>query len=237
MNRMKSLHHSPQRWLHHAGRMTLLMCLATVLGLTAPGCNSKKKLAEEKARQEAAAAAAQKAQKIAQMKADLESILRPPVRDMADLEAREALLAQIKSQQPDDSEILGLIARAEAFLKQERERLLALSQQQQQPPVSNTDPRAALKGHLQDQMQAIASAPSIAEANTRISEALALFASPETPVLIIISRTASATDYDRPTTILKYLNYLKDQKRNPNKVEAIKTDATGKITEIELIKK
>jgi hypothetical protein len=43
-------------------------------------------------------------------------------------------------------------------------------------------------------------------------------------------------DYDRPTTIRRYLEYLKDQKKNMNAVHNIQYDASGKITELELIK-
>ena len=57
------------------------------------------------------------------------------------------------------------------------------------------------------------------------------------PVLIIINQSAGFNDYDRPTTIEKYLNYLKDQKISPNKVHEIKYNANGKINELELIKK
>ena len=57
------------------------------------------------------------------------------------------------------------------------------------------------------------------------------------PVLIIISQSAGFNDYDRPTTIEKYLNYLKDQKVSRNSVHEIKYNANGKINELELIKK
>ena len=84
---------------------------------------------------------------------------------------------------------------------------------------------------------AVASSTNATAANNSINEALTMFASPETPVLIIISGTGDNKDYDRPTTIQKYLNYLKDQKKNPNAVENLVVDASGKITEVELRKK
>ena len=64
-----------------------------------------------------------------------------------------------------------------------------------------------------------------------------MFESPNVPVLIIISQNLGFNDYDRPTTIEKYLNYLKDQKISPNRVQEIKYNANGKINELELIKK
>lgn len=83
---------------------------------------------------------------------------------------------------------------------------------------------------------AISNASNVTSANTSINEALTLFASPETPVLIVISDSAGMKDYDKPTTIKDYLNYLKDQKKNINSISSLKTDASGKITELELKK-
>jgi hypothetical protein len=83
---------------------------------------------------------------------------------------------------------------------------------------------------------AIANSGSITSANSSISEALTMFASPDTPVLIVISEQNGQKDYDRPTTIIAYLNYLKDQKKSANKVEKLQFDNSGKITEVELRK-
>lgn len=85
---------------------------------------------------------------------------------------------------------------------------------------------------------AISSASTGTSANNSISEALTLFASPTVPVLIVIyADNNGEVDYDEPTTAEKYLNYLKDQKRNLNNIRDMKTNASGKITELELIKR
>ena len=84
---------------------------------------------------------------------------------------------------------------------------------------------------------AIANAPSTASANSSIKEAMTMFASPMVPVLVAIYYGADDVDYDEPTTIDKYLNYIKDQKKNVNKINDMKTNDAGKITELELIKK
>jgi ATPase subunit of ABC transporter with duplicated ATPase domains len=89
---------------------------------------------------------------------------------------------------------------------------------------------------LETFFSAIANSGNTNAANNSINEALALFATPETPVLIVISEQNGQKDYDRPTTIKDYLNYLKDQKKNANKVNDIKFDGSGKITELELVK-
>jgi hypothetical protein len=94
----------------------------------------------------------------------------------------------------------------------------------------------APKFRVNEYFEAIANATNVASANASINEALAMFASAETPVLIYISEEAGKKDYDRPTTIKAYLNYLKDQKKNVNNIESVKLDSSGKITEVELRK-
>jgi len=94
----------------------------------------------------------------------------------------------------------------------------------------------APKFRLNEYFEAIANSTNLASANASINEALSMFTSPETPVLIVISEEGGKKDYDRPTTIKAYLNYLKDQKKNINNIENVKLDSSGKITEVELRK-
>ena len=56
------------------------------------------------------------------------------------------------------------------------------------------------------------------------------------PVLIVISEENGQKDYDRPTTISKYLNWLKDQKRYNTRVSDIMRNTAGKIIELEVTK-
>jgi len=83
---------------------------------------------------------------------------------------------------------------------------------------------------------AIANSANANAANGTINEALSLFATPETPVLIVISEQNGQKDYDRPTTIRDYLNYLKDTRKSMNKIGNLQFDSSGKITELELVK-
>jgi len=92
------------------------------------------------------------------------------------------------------------------------------------------------KVKLSEYFDAIANSGNATSANNSINEALAMFASAEGTVLIIISEENGKKDYDRPTTIKAYLNYLKDQKKNINSIESLKVDDSGKITELELRK-
>jgi len=89
---------------------------------------------------------------------------------------------------------------------------------------------------LEQYFAAIGNATSVDAANNSINEALGLFSSPDTPVLIVIHEAAGQKDYDRPTNIRDYLNYLKDQKKRADKIGTLKFDTAGKITEVELIK-
>jgi hypothetical protein len=94
----------------------------------------------------------------------------------------------------------------------------------------------APKARLNQYFQSIASSSNVASANSSINEALTLFASPDTPVLIVISEEGGKKDYDRPTTIKEYLNYLKDTNNNANSISDLQLDSSGKITEVELTK-
>ncbi len=52
----------------------------------------------------------------------------------------------------------------------------------------------------------------------------------------MIYKEGGKPSYDEPTTIEKYLNYLKDTKNNKAKVEEVVYDANGKIKELVLKK-
>ena len=90
---------------------------------------------------------------------------------------------------------------------------------------------------IENYFSAIASSTTTETANARISEVLSLFASTDVPVIIAFYKENGVKDYEEPTTIGKYVNYIKDQKKSPNKIENIVYNNQGKIEEIELIKR
>ena len=96
----------------------------------------------------------------------------------------------------------------------------------------NRDPQLKLEQYF----NAIAASASATSANNSITEALSLFTSDQVPVLIVIHESGGQKDYDRPTTIRQYLEYLKDQKKQPDKIGNLQFDSSGKITEVELVK-
>jgi len=192
-------------------------------------CKSQKKIAAEKA-------AAETARKIAKAKADLEELLSD--NSGLTLDEKESRLQVIKDLNIEDPEVQELIVRVEDKLKREREALEAKERAEQlaREREERLKREGAPKG-LDEYFNLIANSTNLATTNRYINEAMQLFASEDTPVLIIISKSGDIVDYDRPTTIKKYLEYLKDQKVDRNDIENVVYDANGKITELELIKK
>jgi hypothetical protein len=202
----------------------ILMVISVAGGMSS--CKSKKKLAKEKE-------AAEYAAKVNTAKTTLLDILNDNT--TMSLAEKEAAVKAIKDMNLGDPEIDELIRQAEEKLAKERAALnvkptetvkpdnTAMQQQQSAASLSST-------------FAAIANSTSVSQANMQIAETLKLFSSPDAPVLIIISKEGEKVDYDRPTTIKNYLNYLKDTKNNINKVDKITYDGAGKIKELELIK-
>lgn len=196
-----------------------MVLLVTIGGSTS--CTSKKKLAKQE--YEA---------KMAKATEDLNAIINGTT--SWTLEEQKARIEEIRNSDLAGEELESLLNRAtekvdaaiaEAARLAEEERLRQL-EEQKKPKTS-----------LEDYFSIIAGAPDTESANEKIAEALKLFASPDVPVLIIVYHVGDIIDYDAPTTIEKYLNYLKDQKKVNVDVNDIKYDSNNKIKELELIKK
>lgn len=224
------LHTMVSSTISFLGRSVLLLIIASVL--VAPiGCKSKKKQAEEQARAEAEARAAQ----VDRLKAELQSLMDTPVADFADLEDREQRLEEIKAMNVDDAGVMTMIRKVEYFLQQERDRL-EKAQAEAEQEVEQEQEDQTMKATLGQAFNRIAYASSVDQANSEIDRALRMFSGEDAPVFIIIGVFDGEPDYDEPTTIGRYLNYLKDQKKNPNRIAKIETDASGRITLLELSK-
>ena len=103
-----------------------------------------------------------------------------------------------------------------------------------QPEPEQPSAEEVAVGKLENYFNAVANASNVQGANNTIREALGMFSNQNTPVLIVIHEEAGIKDYDEPTTIEKYLNYLKDTKKNLNFISDIRMDGSGKVTELEL---
>ncbi len=209
--------------LFNAGILVLSL---VVLLLSATGCKSKQKLAQEQA-------AAAYAQQVEQAKTDLLAIIND--RGSMTLEEKENRLNAIKAQNFTDAEVRALIDRAEDVLAKLRQRMA--EEQARDAQTQRENKQTQLHNEIKSHFRSVASATSFAQANRRIANALELFASEDIPLLIIISIENGMKDYDRPTTIRKYLEYLKDVRKFDKEIESVVVDKNGKITEIELIKK
>jgi hypothetical protein len=135
----------------------------------------------------------------------------------------EAELAKIKAMNLGDKEIDGLIAKVE-------EKIAGMRNKKDVP----------LKTKLENSFQGVADASKAGNSSQVMSltkSTLQLFSSEDAPVLIIISREGSIVDYDKPTNIKRYLEFLRDQKVNRNAVDAFELDGSGKVKSLDLIKK
>ena len=130
---------------------------------------------------------------------------------------KEKILADIKALNLDDDELNDMITKAEKKIADDK------------AEIERQKEAAKPENMLKSYFGKIANAANEAEANANIDKALGLFTSPKSTVLIIIAEDAHMKDYDKPTNISKYLNYLKDTKNNTNTVDEIKWDANKKI--------
>jgi len=214
---------------HWSKLMALVLVFTIALG--GSSCKSKKKIAAEKA-------AIELANKIAQAKASLVDLLRDDNPKTYNEKVDE--LKRIKDMQLRDPEVEQLIDQVEVKLAADYQEVLRKKEEErirQEVELHRLKKQAELD-NINAHFVNIAQATNAMEANLRIQQALTYYASPEVPVLLIINIYGdSQKDYDKPTTILHYLNYLKDVKAYNRQIEGVKFDVNHKIIEIELIKK
>ena len=201
-----------------------MIALVTLCGATS--CNSSKGMSKKEYK-----AAVKQAEK------DLNAILN----DETDWTLEEQLERINELKQIDFSkknpEIVEMIERAEQKVTNaiaERDRIAEQKRLEEEQRLRELEEQNKPKTALTDYFTMIANAKDVTTANNFIKEALKLFESPDAVVLI---RLNNYGDYDRPTTAVNYLNYLKDQKKVTVNVDNVKYNENNKITELELIKK
>ena len=207
--------------------LRLFMIALLALPLVTTGCKSKKKLAEQQALEAAQRA---KEAKIAEATTILQNLLQSPQSTTtAQLQSKKEQLEYVKSMNLDDPTVQSLISQVESKLQDEQlalEKMLNEAQKPTPPVVSSSQ--------LDMEFGNIASSSSTEDANQKINQVLQWFSSDNTPVLVVINQSGTTKDYDKPTTIKKYLNYLKDTQKTMDLVSNIAYDGNGKISELEL---
>ncbi len=156
------------------------------------------------------------------------------------IEEQETILADIKSKNLNDPELNELITKVEDKIRKEKEEKLKREEEERKKRELEEKKEVIIlttTQKLENYFDGIANANNIQTANNMINQALGLFTSDKANVLIIVSQSGDMKDYDKPTTIGKYLNLLKDVKRNNNRVEKIHYGSESKIKTLELIKK
>ncbi len=179
-------------------RLFILLLVGSIAFGTG-GCKSKKKLAQEAAAQEYA----DKVEKaITELKAILNDDGTMPIAE------QERRLNNIKSQNLNDATVNDLIKQVEEKIAAQKAELKRLEEEKAKQAAAAK--QKSQYQYIDEYFSQIANAKDAAAANAKISEAIKIFASADAPVLIIISESDGVTDYDKPTTIQDYLNYLKD---------------------------
>ncbi|MBD0401221.1 hypothetical protein [Flammeovirga sp. EKP202] len=208
------------------------LIMALIVSISFTGCKSQKKIAEEKAQAELLA-------KTNKAQADLKAMVGKEYATLDEVTADEARLEEIKSYNLEDAEVKELIGQVEKNLQLSREALekKLAAEQKAKEEAQKTVVEEAQKRDIYYLLDNIAGSGSTQEGNLMITEAMAMFASPDVPVLIEIYNDGDIVDYDKPTTAQKYLEYLKDVNRNPDQIKEFKKDANGKITELILKKR
>jgi len=213
--------------------LLVALLLAGTAGMT--GCKKKKELAAA----EAAAAAELQAQ-IDQAKSMLLAILEDNTLDNVD--ANYATLDEVKAMNLSDPEVLKLVIDVQEKLADDKAALALLVEER----LAAERAAAALEAEnmkiendkilINKSFLALSVEKDLDKANNIINNTLPMFSSPDAVVLIIVSEENGKKDYDRPTNIKDYLDYLKDRKSYTSTVEIIRYDDFGKISELELRK-
>ncbi|OQY00032.1 MAG: hypothetical protein B6I20_09335 [Bacteroidetes bacterium 4572_117] len=205
---MKTKKHLSSSIFNKMNKLLILAISISLLGLSS--CKTKKKVADtEKDVVEVVNP------DIAKSKLALYKLLNDD--GTMTIEEKEKIVNDIKNLGLDDEELNKLIARVDEKIAIEKEEL--------EKKKEAAKPENMLKSYFTK----IASAPNKDDANKQITEALKMFSSDKSNVLVIIAEEGGEKDYDEPTNISSYLNYLKDTKNNTNTVDEIKWDANNKI--------
>lgn len=211
-------------------RVAMFSLIVLIVMGGATSCKSKKKLAAEQA-------AAERATKVEQATKDLNAIINRETTWTPDQQQQR--VNTIKSWKLDNPEINALITMAETEIANQRAEIQRKAEEERlrQQEMEKNAAQKSKFASLESQLVAIAGAGNFDASNAQINKTIQLFASPDVPVLIIVSQEGGITDYDKPTTASRFLNFLKDTRQFKYDIYNVKKDSNGLITELELITK
>lgn len=194
-----------------------LVLMAFVVSLSLFACKSKKNVVKDQPVVKVDSSAILNNQ----MNADKE-VLRSIVDGTSSmtLEEQEAFVKKMKEAGYTDSEIQDLLNKANEKIAETK--------------AANEKKALPMKTLLADNFTKIMNASSYAEADAIIKETLEKFSSPAAPVLVILYQSGEDVDYDKPTTIKDYLNYLKLQKKSNSTIYKLYYDENHKIKSMDL---
>lgn len=203
---------------------TLIILAVALVMIGGAGCKNKKKITDT---DDPTKNVVKVDENLVKAKSTLQAIIDDE--GSKTIEEKEKILADIKALNLNDPELNDMIKKVETSIANEKQRI---KDEEEKERIA-----ALPENVLRRYFESISKAGSETEANAIIQQALQMFSSEKSNVLIIVYKGADGTDYDEPTNIVKYLNYLKDTKKNLNDVEKIHYDANNKIKTLELIKK
>lgn len=155
------------------------------------------------------------------------------------LEEKEGELNEIKTWNIQDQEIDELIKKVELNLINERR----IVEEEIEKKRLEDEKNEKQKNHLKTTKEKLSSLfKKIATTKDSVliagyfQESIQMFNSEQVPVLIVINNTNGLKDYDKPTTIKRYIEFIKDQNKYSDRFLNILFDENGKITELELLK-
>jgi hypothetical protein len=213
-------------------RLAAIM-LVVIVAVSSVGCKDKKKTTpvvnEQAIIQE----------KIKNAKAQLEALLND---NTLSPEEKERKLNEIRGLNLNNEELNSLASKVDEKIKLQREEIKKIEEEkkrieeEKKAKLENVDIKTKLNRAF-DEIATLGQAGANDKANAKINETMQLFTSEAADVLIIIAKQGTEVDYDEPTTIKKFLSYLKDRKESKNVVDKLELDANGKIKLMEMVKK
>jgi len=156
------------------------------------------------------------------------------------IESKLNVIDEIRNLNLSDATLTAALNKNEQFLKEQKvieEEVERRRLEREAEENARKEKFAKAKTEILSFFNRISQAPDIETANQLIEEALTLFDSKHSPVLVIVKKTGSLKEYDRPSSIMRYLEHIKDCKTYENNIENITfSDESGKISELELLK-